>query len=250
MQQWSPDLKHAGGGSLYGATLERVRLVGGSVAGILWYQGESDCNPADAAQYDARMTHLVKSFRSDFGQPDLPFYLVQLGRWIADPEPDGINAWNSIRELQRLWAAKTPHTALTSAIDLALDDGIHIGTAGQKKLGARLADLAAGHPHLDLAGVSRAQGGRQIVISFRNVRGGLTSAGRPTGFSLRHPDGREYVAIFKTTIAGDDVVLHIENATLPEGVSLFYGYGVDPYCNVTDAADAPVPAFGPIKIAP
>ena len=93
-------------------------------------------------------------------------------------------------------------------------------------------------------------GGRQIVISFRNVRGGLTSAGRPTGFSLRHPDGREYVAIFKTTIAGDDVVLHIENATLPEGVSLFYGYGVDPYCNVTDAADAPVPAFGPIKIAP
>ena len=54
----------------------------------------------------------MQSFRSDFGQPDLPFYLVQLGRWIADPEPDGINAWNSIRELQRLWAAKTPHTAL------------------------------------------------------------------------------------------------------------------------------------------
>ena len=37
--------KPAGGGSLYGATLERVRLVGGSVAGILWYQGRVTATP-------------------------------------------------------------------------------------------------------------------------------------------------------------------------------------------------------------
>ena len=73
MQQWEPSRKHMGGGSLYGATLARVAANGGKVAGILWYQGESDANPADAPLYESRMTELVQSFRADFGQPDLPF---------------------------------------------------------------------------------------------------------------------------------------------------------------------------------
>ena len=67
MQQWDPARKGQGGHSLYGATLERVKAVGGKVAGILWYQGESDANPADAALYEARMTTLVQSFRADLG---------------------------------------------------------------------------------------------------------------------------------------------------------------------------------------
>ena len=42
MQQWEPSRKSMDGDSLYGATLLRVEANGGKVAGILWYQGESD----------------------------------------------------------------------------------------------------------------------------------------------------------------------------------------------------------------
>jgi len=47
MAQWDPALRDQGGASLYGATIERVRAAGGHVAGVLWYQGESDANPDD-----------------------------------------------------------------------------------------------------------------------------------------------------------------------------------------------------------
>ena len=76
MQQWDPSLAREGSLSLYGATLARVKAVGGRVAGILWYQGESDANPMDMRVYQERMTRLVQAFREDLGQPDLPFYYV------------------------------------------------------------------------------------------------------------------------------------------------------------------------------
>ena len=52
MQQWNPALRDLGGESLYGATVERFRAIWRqSRRCILWYQGESDANPTDAAQY-------------------------------------------------------------------------------------------------------------------------------------------------------------------------------------------------------
>ena len=87
MQQWDPARKGEGGGSLYGATLSRFQSTGGKVAGILWYQGESDANPNDLPLYKDRMTKLVQSFRADFGQPNLPFYIVQIGCFAVGRDP-------------------------------------------------------------------------------------------------------------------------------------------------------------------
>ena len=245
MQQWDPARKGEGGGSLYGATLKRFEGVGGRVAGILWYQGESDANPADVAVYKDRMTALVRSFRADFGQPDLPFYLVQIGCFAADETPEG---WDGIREAQRTWAGTLPHTAMVSAIDLELDDLIHIGTDGLKRLGRRLAAVAAGFAAPALRGVTAEADGSRLRITFDNVRGGLRAAGRPAGFSLRKPDGQETVMVYKTTLDGDAVLLHLNDGGLSPDTRLWYGYGLNPYCNVTDAEDAAVPAFGPIPL--
>ena len=51
MQQWDPARKSEGGKSLYGATLRRVQKNGGKVAGVIWYQGESDADPTNAPLY-------------------------------------------------------------------------------------------------------------------------------------------------------------------------------------------------------
>ena len=247
MQQWEPSRKSQGGGSLYGATLARVSEVGGSIAGILWYQGESDANPADAKVYQQRMTELVQSFRADFGQPDLPFYYVQLGGWVSDPTPDYVLGWNSVRESQRVWQNTLPNAGMVSAIDCGLDDGIHIDTLGLKTLGRRLAFAALGRPAPMLKSVVNEPDARQIRVSFDNIQGQLTASGRPAGFSLRREDGTEAVLIYKVLLDGSDALLLHEQETLT-GLSLWYGYGLNPYCNITDTGGASIPAFGPVRV--
>jgi len=248
MTQWNPALKDQGGASLYGATLERVRANGGKVAGILWYQGESDCEAEALVLYSQRMTALVQSFRDDLGQPDLPFCFVQIGGVVSDPDPDGIDGWNGIREAQRVWAAAQAHVLMVSAIDLGLDDAIHISTPDLKRLGRRMADATDGVSAPALHGAAVENDGLSVRIGFDHVRGGLVSLGRPAGFSLRLGSGREMVRIYKTTLQGDSVVLHLAE-TLPRGADLWYGWGLNPYCNITDREDGAVPAFGPIALS-
>ncbi len=248
MQQWEPSRRDMGGASLYGATVERFKAVGGKVAGILWYQGESDANPNDAALYEQRMTELVQAFRADFGQPDLPFYIVQLGIFVCEPSPEGIEGWNRIREIQRVWPSTLPHVGMVSAIDLGLDDGIHIDTAGQKLLGKRLAAVALGRSAPTLQAVTAEPERGCLRVSFAHVQGGLQSAGHPSGFSLRDTEGRDVPLIYKVILDGSDALLKIEDLSRVSGLHLWYGYGLAPYCNITDAFGASIPAFGPITI--
>ncbi|MGI4790518.1 MAG: sialate O-acetylesterase [Janthinobacterium lividum] len=248
MQQWEPSRKGMGGGSLYGATLARVQAVGGKVAGILWYQGESDANPDDAPRYQQRMTELVASFRSDLGQPDLPFFLVQLGGFVTDPDPGLVTSWNSVRESQRLWPATIPNVAVVSAIDLGLDDGIHIDTDGLKTLGRRLAATALGQQALALKSVTYNAAIHEIHIAFDHVQSALTASGRPNGFSLRDADGIETALIYKTVLNGSTAVLKLNEGPSPLGLHLWYGYGLYPYCNITDTSGASIPAFGPVPV--
>ncbi|GCE05083.1 sialate O-acetylesterase [Dictyobacter aurantiacus] len=246
MQQWDPQLRDQGGASLYGALYERVKAVGGRVAGVLWYQGESDCNPEGVEHYHQRMHTLVQSLRSDLNNPDLPFYYVQIGGFISEEGPDG---WNGIRELQRTFQHAEPGIAMVSAIDLELDDLIHVGTQGLKRLGRRLADQVDGQRTPDVVSVTPELEQMRIHVTYRPVRGGLRSIGRPAGFSLRTGDGRELPLIHKTTLEGDTATLRLIADALPSDTYLWYGWGLNPYCNITDGADAAIPAFGPWKVS-
>jgi len=42
--------------------------------------------------------------------------------------------------------------------------------------------------------------------------------------------------------------LGIPNRPLPAGTQLWYGWGLNPYCNLTDEEDLAVPMFGPMGI--
>src|SRR5262249_56437928 len=89
--------------------------------------------------YPRVFSDFIASVRSDFGQPELPFYFVQIGRFIAGFNPKG---WNAVQEAQRTLPERVPNTAVVSVIDLELDDGIHVGTQGLKRAGQRLARVA------------------------------------------------------------------------------------------------------------
>ena len=257
MDQWDPGLKSKGGESLYGAMLRRISAVGGRVTGVLWYQGESDAGPNTAPVFPAKFERLVASLREDTGQPDLPFYYVQIGRYVNDRNPA---EWNAVQEMQRQAEAAIPHSGMAAAVDFSLDDGIHVGTQDHKRLGHRLANLAC---HDLFSGIPRCASLRRgprpasavlrgtiVRVAFTEVNGALHSEGRIAGFSIHASDGAPVPLIFKARIDPEDpsaVLLYLDRKP-PEGATLHYGYGKDPYCNLRDSEDMAVPVFGPVPI--
>ncbi|MBL8218927.1 MAG: hypothetical protein JNL62_06845, partial [Bryobacterales bacterium] len=249
--------KEQGGDSLYGATLRRVKLLGGKVRGILWYQGESDASPKASPVFQDKFEKLIEAFRADFGQPDLPFYYVQIGRFVNNNNP---NEWNAVQQSQLNVESKAKRVGMAPAVDLDLDDLIHVGTQDLKRLGKRLAKIAcyenfprgSNCPQLfrgPRPGSAKLTG-NVLRVAFHSVNGKLVSTGRISGFSIHDANGAMLPSIFKAEVnaaSPNEVLLHLIGPP-PEGATLRYGAGKDPYCNVRDQADMAVPVFGPMAI--
>lgn len=258
MDQWDPALKGQGGDSLYGATLRRFKVIGGHVKGILWYQGESDANPKAAPEFLTKFEKLVASFREDFGQPDLPFYYVQLGRHVSS---SNVAEWNSVQESQRLAESRLGRAGMVAAIATALDDGIHVSTGDQKGLGRGMAAIACHDLFPSVPACASVKRGPRplsaklageglIRVAYSDVNGSLQAPDRLWGFSLHNAAGELFPAIYRAEIDPQDgsaVLLHF-GSKLPEGATLHYGAGKDPYCNLSDAAGTAAPVFGPMRI--
>ena len=257
MAQWSPSLRQQGGASLYGAMMRRYEKLGQKVAGVLWYQGESDANYEAAEIYTDKMVELIESTRRDMGIPRLPWLVVQLGCHAATEDA---TPWNSVQEQQRRLPEVVKHLDIAPAIDLELDDGIHIGGKGHLILGRRLARLAdrlifkarGVKPGLTLKKMeiiktpeSRPEDAcSSVLITYHNVAGRLISDGRPTGFSLVNDQGSDIGGIFKTSVKGHTVTLHTNmSRDQLEQHSVSYGYGRFPVCNITDADGMSIPVM-------
>jgi type 1 glutamine amidotransferase len=293
MEQWNPAKKEQGGNSLYGSMLRQVKLAGGKVKGVLWYQGESDAMGGAAKVFPKVFADFIGAVRADFGQPELPFYYVQIGRFINAFDPKG---WNTVQDAQRQIVDRVSNTAVISVVDLELDDLIHVGTQGLKRAGQRLARIAehelfgqvgATTPTFDhvLKGPNNT-----LAVKFKGVNMGAAvpprMAGQPmmagggmmmgrqmmgmgamgsspgdmsgvglkperhiAGFSIRHEDGTAIPLIFEACVgkAKDTVILKLTGPVPPKAM-LWYGQGLNPYCNLADGSDMAVPVFGPIAL--
>ena len=264
MAEWDPASKNEGTSSLYGSMLQRIADVGGGIKGLLWYQGESDANPTLQATFEKSFLNFVDSVRRDTGIPDLPIIYVQISRFCLENH-DGDEPWEQIREHQRLAAGKRKNLYVVPAIDLPLDDLIHIGTAGQERLGRRMAEVALGKVYgqdghattIDFQSYEMLpkidDNHSRMRIRFSGVNGKLVSKGDPTGFQLRSDDpNRDGPCVFKVELDPKDpasvIVWYTKPITRP--ARLYYGPGIDPYVNIVDSRDMAVPAFGPRAIAP
>jgi len=253
MKQWDPSLKKAGGRSLYGAMCRRVTKNGGTVAGVFWYQGCSETQTDAAVLYTPRMKRLVQSMRKDFKNPRMPIVVVQIAR-KDQPEPN--DGWDSIREQQRRLPDRIKRLAVVPAIDLPLDDGIHISGSGQHVLGRRAAEAMrvlcegknAGTPPIEVDRIdvrpNPISNCADVIVRFKHVVGSLTSKGLPYGFSLDDVFCR---SPYRTDLDGNKAILHLGYPVENIAGAVYYGRGLSPYCNITDQADRSIPAFGPIS---
>ncbi|MDD5679084.1 MAG: sialate O-acetylesterase [Kiritimatiellae bacterium] len=257
MTQWYPDLKKHGSKSLYGAMCRRFHKNGSRVAGVIWYQGESDANAKDAALFEKRMRRLIGAMRRDFHDAALPFVMVQLARVFGHAPTQSPAEWNLIQDIQRLLPGRVKHCATVPAIDLPLDDAIHVSGEGMQRLGRRLAQAMAvlrgeqdaGKPPIALKTIrfskDQALGQYVVRVQFDHVVGRLAAHGEPAGFALNNPSGANFA--FRVDLDKNTAVIRIP--TLGVAAGLYYGYGFAPVCNITDAADRSLPVFGPQPIS-
>lgn len=263
MDQWSPEKKNKSGKSLYGAMLRRYIKLGQPIRGMLWYQGCSDTGEPEP--YTDKMVNLVNAVRKDFNLVDLPWMTVQIGKFFPIDDMLYNPGWLSIREQQRKLPEKISRLSVVPAIDLAMDDGIHIAATGQHILGKRLARIAChqcgfGKDTLDAIALKSIRlipskynrEARVIEVSFDNVRGGLAADGVPTGFRLITPDGKMTRRIHKVIPEGNKVIIEAYYDPDPEmkGFKLAYGYDIDAYCNIHDDDSMGLPVFAPQEINP
>ena len=94
-----------------------------AVAGMVWYQGES--NTGRAKVYEAQLGSLMHDWRQQFQQPTLPFVIVQLANFMAPSSEPQETGWAELRESQRRAVLSDPQAELAVAIDLGEANDIH-----------------------------------------------------------------------------------------------------------------------------
>lgn len=283
LDEWSPDLMknttNPYNNTLYGAMLARLEKQENQVAGILWYQGESDAaSTENAASYKKKFEKFITTTREYLNDPQLPFLFVQIARQIQGGQ-DIDNEWSMIRDAQRQVNDDydVKRVGGVTTVDLPMDDRIHLSAIGQKRIGQRLARAAANALLHDAAGVTSPSfdsvtyqetnvaengdpsQGRQytLLVKFKNMDDEAISwkhVDRVFGFSIRDNQGNDNPAIYKARIESDhkSVRLFLTDVSLDSLKSkdhfLYYGYGMDPICNLETKDDIGLLAFGPEKI--
>lgn len=108
------------------------------LGGIIWHQGEGDCNADDIDLYKERFITMMTEMRKQIGAEDLPLIIGELSldadskRWGHVAYVDRMNA--IFHEI----AKEIPHCAVASAEGLPLKtDGIHFNSIGSREFGHR-----------------------------------------------------------------------------------------------------------------
>ena len=108
-----------GDGVLYGYALSQVTPY--AISGVVWYQGESDAMEEEGKVYAQELRELVRIWRADFKDAELPFVIVQ----IADFTPRACEGWRLIQQAQTEVGNTTPFVKTVESRDICETDDIH-----------------------------------------------------------------------------------------------------------------------------
>ena len=240
-------------------------LIPYAIAGIIWYQGESDT--ARAAEYGSVFPLLIRDWRKQWNRGAIPFYFCQLpgvGPKLAQPQE---SEWAELRESQSK-ALELPNTAEAVLIDLGESDEIHYRQ--KKPVGERLARIA----------LSQVYGRNQVIsgpifesmrihdskieILFTHAAGGLSAHELPAsyevstllgktaplipnspaselqGFAICGADHR-WVWVDAKIVNADTVM--VRSDLVPHPVAVRYSWADDPTVNLFNGAGLPAAPF-------
>ncbi|KAI7862094.1 SGNH hydrolase-type esterase domain-containing protein [Spinellus fusiger] len=236
LQQWSPfleDKEHQD--TLFGAMVGRIQSAGDRIAGILWYQGESEAVvKVEPNYYSSSLSNLIKMSRSCFGL-SLPFVVAQIGRWTGT---SSFSSWDRIREEQASMV-EYERVQVVASIDCSMDDYVHLSAKGLCQVGKRMAVGAIAlvqsipgsvSPRVHSVVCQSIDRQHSLLVSFdppdvqwqalEQVYGFILSEGEIVRADIEGYSVRVYVTEY--------TMLHIQK----NQVYLYYGHGENPICNM------------------
>ena len=212
----------AGTGSLYTGQIKPLQPF--AIKGATWYQGEWDSrNTGDSEKYYWQMPCLIDEWRTDWGIPNFPFYIVQMPKM-------GLSKIMIVRDAELQAALNDPKVEMSVHID---NPGSDVHPPCKREFGRRLAVLALDHEY-GQGTDSRSPfyneapsyvAGDTIGVVFDNVAGGLQSSGGPLAeWEIADASG-SYVAA-DAVIVGTDTV-EVSSPSISNPVSARYAYRPD-----------------------
>ena len=139
------------GGDCYKDQLGRIRAARVPIAGVIWWQGETEAitqDPAVIATYAMRLGCFFQLLRSDFHAPGMPVVVVGLQRYCEEMSEEGSAArcdepsdWQTIRDAQHVVAARLPRVGIVDVSGFTSGD-LH-PIAQYPVIGRLLAERAA-----------------------------------------------------------------------------------------------------------
>ncbi len=96
-----------------------------AVAGVLWYQGESNADTRQASEYASLLRLMMANWRQAFQRPELPFVIIQLANYMEPSVQPQNTGWSMVREAQRVVAKEDNRAELAVTIDVGETVDIH-----------------------------------------------------------------------------------------------------------------------------
>jgi sialate O-acetylesterase len=206
--------------------------------GAAWYQGEADVGKPG---YDQRLVAMMKGWRAQFREPQLPFLIVGLAGFGQPKTKPAASNWAQTIDEQRKGTDADPRSALVSAIDVGERNDIH--PTNKQEVGRRLTlaaeALAYGDPKGLLEpkplGASRTAEG--IVVTFDKAV--QSYGGAPVGVELcgDTQDSCRYAA---ARTEGSTVVIADDRQPVTR---VRYAWADYPIVNLYGPERLPVPPF-------
>ncbi|HTJ79763.1 MAG TPA: sialate O-acetylesterase [Rariglobus sp.] len=225
------------------------------VRAVVWYQGESNYTAPE--QYSRLLSELMDAYSTNFGQPQLPFIVIQL------PNINGVQtwpvetgSWAEIRESQEKIVTADPNARLVTTLDIGgsipfNNNSAELHPKDKQDVGLRVARAAAnliyGQNVVNqgplFTGATIA--GNTITCTFNNVGSGLmvgskdyqtplspvqqVVGGTLKGFAVAGSNHTFYAAT--ATITGTNTVA-VSSSSVSAPLYVRYAWGGNPQSNL------------------
>lgn len=222
---------------LYNAMLKPLAPF--TARGFLWYQGES--NVGNAEEYTDLFSNMIKLWRHDFENPDMPFYFAEIAPYNYGDHNSAL-----LREAQLKTMENIPNTGMASTIDLGNCTNIHPGD--KENVGRRLALWALSQTY-GLEGFQYSgpifkymerTDDHKIKLSFNHADYGFSTFGSPLkGFEIS--DSNENFHPAQAEISGSAITVWSDQVQNPKEVR--YGFSNCPEATLYNTEKLPAPSF-------
>ena len=218
-------------------------IVGYGARGAIWYQGESNANPATGPHYGELLKCLVQDWRKAWGS-DLSFYYVQLANFTRGGKD--IPNWVVVQDEMRRLLDECDGVGMAVINDIGHPTNIH--PSNKKDVGERLARWALSKDYGDKEMVvsgplykSHAINGATVEVSFSHSAGIKARDGKALGeFELSDANGNWHPA--EAMIKGEKIIVSSKLATKPSNIR--FAWKSDPTkANLVNAEGLPTSCF-------